>query len=90
MDRPIKGRTLGAAPQVYTIKSGDTLFRIARCHLGDGNLWPLIYRYAGNAAAIERRQAQLGERTRRNFGLYGPDWIFVGTEINLPPGGAHV
>lgn len=68
----------------YTIRGGDTLSHIAQRHLGDGGLWPAIYNHADNAQRIEVRQRQCGERTRREFGLYGPNWIFPGTVIELP------
>jgi len=59
----------------YQIKAGDTLSAIAQRFLGDGNLWPVIYRQ--NLAAIKERQDALV-----NFPhMRGPDWIFPGTTL---------
>ena len=44
-------------PDVYTVKTGDNLWIIAKEKLGDGNRWKEIYRL--NQAAIDHYSAPL-------------------------------
>jgi LysM repeat protein len=47
---PAVGAT-GAATRTHTVRPGETLFDLAQRYLGDGDLWPEIYRL--NAGVIE-------------------------------------
>lgn len=63
------------ASSTYTVKSGDSLFKIAALKLGDGNLWPQIYQastlrsgnpdliYPGEIVTIPGVASVLGDRT---------------------------
>ncbi|WP_099205657.1 LysM peptidoglycan-binding domain-containing protein [Scatolibacter rhodanostii] len=63
------------AVKSYTIKSGDTLWDIARTQLGNGTKWTAIY----NANKI------LIDDTARKRGLStGGHWIFPGTVLTIP------
>lgn len=53
-------------PATYTVQSGDTLWKIARDHYGDGDLYLEIF------------------EANRDV-LAGPDRIFPGQELVLPP-----
>lgn len=57
------------------VVKGDTLWSLARKHLGDPYRWPDIYHR--NAEAI--RDAQRKNRFKKS----GPDWIFPGTALEI-------
>lgn len=61
----------------YTVKSGDTLWGIAKESLGDGSLHSVIY--ATNKAVIET-VAKLSGLSSSSFG----HWIFPGTKLTIP------
>jgi LysM repeat protein len=48
---PVALPAQGAKPSSHTVKSGDTLWAIARAYLGDPFLWPQIYKL--NTAVVE-------------------------------------
>ena len=37
------GATIGSGGRTYTVKSGDSLSKIAKAHYGDGSQWKRIY-----------------------------------------------
>ena len=39
----VTGPAQGASPTTYTVKSGDTLSKIAKAHLGDANAYMRIF-----------------------------------------------
>ena len=63
------------AVKSYTIKSGDTLWGIARTQLGDGTKWTKIYK--ANKKAID-------DTARRRGMSPGGHWIFPGTVLTIP------
>ncbi len=68
----VVGGAVAAEPtcsEPYVIERGDTLSKIARKAYQDTNLWPYIYGYSSNAAAIG------GD----------PGLISIGTVLQLPP-----
>ncbi len=58
----------------YKIKSGDTLWSIAREHLGHGTQWPRIWRYNNRRDVIR----EMGH------GIPDPDLIYAGRTILIP------
>ncbi|WP_251501610.1 LysM peptidoglycan-binding domain-containing protein [Otoolea muris] len=61
----------------YTVKSGDTLWRIAAEKLGAGSKWPAIY--DANAATIETEAKKRGKS-----GSDHGHWIYPGTTLTIP------
>lgn len=59
----------------YTIKSGDTLWGIARRELGDGAKWKTIY--TANRQVID-------DTARKRGMASGGQWIFPGTVLQIP------
>ena len=55
----------------YTIKSGDTLYAIAKTAYGDGSLWTKIYE--ANKTAIEEDAKKHGDASSSNGHLIHPD-----------------
>lgn len=66
----------------YKIKSGDTLWSIAREHLGHGAQWPRIWRYNNRRDVIRAM----------GHGIPDPDLIYAGRTILIPvlPDERHV
>lgn len=63
--------------KTYTIKKGDTLWAIAKKHLGSGNRYTEIYEL--NKAIIEKVAKEHGRKSSSNG-----HWIYAGTVITLP------
>lgn len=61
----------------YTIKSGDTLWGIARKFYKAGSKWKTIYK--ANKAIIEKKAKQHGRKSSSNG-----HWIYPGTVIKIP------
>lgn len=61
----------------YTIKSGDTLWDIARTALGDGSRWREVYTL--NKAVLDAEAKRHGMPAES-----GDRWMFSGTVIRLP------
>ena len=60
--RPERRRVRPNEPNAYTIRSGDSLWRIAKAQYGDETKWSIIY--DANRAAIGRDPAKLSVGTR--------------------------
>ncbi len=60
--RPERRRLSPNAPNTYTIRSGDSLWRIAKAQYGDETKWSIIY--DANRATIGRDPAKLSVGTR--------------------------
>ena len=61
----------------YTIKSGDTLWGIAKKFLGSGTKWELIYN--ANKAIIEKTAKDNGRSSSQNG-----HWIYPGVTLTIP------
>lgn len=61
----------------YTVKSGDTLWAIAKRFYGSGILYTLIYN--ANKSLIESVAKQRGKNSSS-----GGHWIFPGTKLTIP------
>lgn len=70
--------------RTVVVKSGDTLSGLALQHLGSADRWPAILRL--NAEAITTAQKKVA---RQRAGMVGPNWIFPGLVLTLPPGAAQ-
>jgi LysM repeat protein len=75
--KPKKTRKTKQAAKSYTIKSGDTLYGIARKQLNDANKWKSIYTL--NKKVIEDAAKKHGRKSSSEG-----HWIYPGTKINLP------
>ena len=64
-------------PTTYTIKSGDTLWRIAEKLLGAGSKWQTIYN--ANKDIIESTAKKRGLKSSDNG-----HWIFPGVKLSIP------
>lgn len=64
-------------PNTYTIKSGDTLWRIAEKLLGSGSKWKTIY--DANKDIIESTAKKRGLKSSDNG-----HWIFAGVTLTIP------
>lgn len=60
-----------------TVQRGDTLWSLAKQHLGNPLRWRDLW--SANQEVIEREQRRM---LRPN--LRGPDWIVPGTKLVLP------
>ena len=67
-----------ASTKKYTIKTGDTLWGIARTQYGDGNKWKKIY--TANKKVLDDKAVSRGFPKGT-----GDRWIFTGTVITIPP-----
>ena len=74
---PYRDTTTAPAGKTYTIKSGDTLWDIARVKLGNGTKWQSIYNL--NKATIEAAAKKHGRSSSSNGW-----WIYPGTVLKLP------
>ena len=61
----------------HTIKSGDTLWAIAKKYLGNGNKYTTIY--AANKTVIENAAKKHGRSSSQNG-----HWIYPGTVLTIP------
>lgn len=65
------------SPQSYTIKSGDTLWGIAKTFYGSGAKWTTIYN--ANKSIIESTAKKHGKQSSSNG-----HWIYPGTKLTIP------
>lgn len=63
--------------KTYTVKSGDTLWGIAKKQLGDATKWKTIYNK--NKSVIESTAKKRGYKSSSNG-----HWIFPGTKLTIP------
>ena len=72
-----KKSTTGSKTTTYTIKSGDTLSRIAQKKLGKASRYPEIYKL--NKSKIEAAAKKHGRKSSNNG-----HWIYPGTKLTIP------
>ncbi|WP_413778136.1 LysM peptidoglycan-binding domain-containing protein [Caproicibacterium sp. XB1] len=74
-----KTRTVSKVPtkKSYTVKSGDTLWLIAKKQYGDGNKWNKIY--TANKTVIENTAKKHGRASSSNGW-----WIYPGEVLSIP------
>lgn len=63
----------------YTVKSGDTLWAIAKRFLGSGSKWKIIYN--ANKSTIEKTAKKHGFKSSATG-----HWIFPNTKLTIPKG----
>lgn len=63
----------------YTVKKGDTLWAIAKAHLGAGTKWPVIY--DANTNTIEAEAKKHGKSSSDHG-----HWIWPGEVLTIPSG----
>jgi len=72
-----KKSTTGNKTTTYTVKSGDTLSRIALQKLGKASRYPEIYKL--NKNTIEAAAKKHGKKSSNNG-----HWIYPGTKLTIP------
>lgn len=75
--RQTKKTSTKNSKKTYTIKSGDTLWAIARKHYGSGSKWQTIYK--ANKTIIEKTAKKRGKKSSSNG-----HWIYPGTILTIP------
>ena len=78
-----KKSTTGSKTTTYTIKSGDTLSRIAQKKLGKASRYPEIYKL--NKSKIEAAAKKHGRKSSNNG-----HWIYPGTNYSKEVGGGFL
>lgn len=63
--------------KVYTVKSGDCLWNIAKKFYGSGAKWKIIYN--ANKSIIESTAKKYGKKSSSNG-----HWIYPGTKLTIP------
>jgi LysM repeat protein len=58
----------------YVVRPGDSLWEIARAHLGDGSRWPVLYQHNNSPEVVQLTGMRIAN----------PDLIFVGQTIYIP------
>lgn len=72
-----KRETKSNSGKKYTVKSGDTLWAIAKKYYGNGNEWKKIYNK--NKSVIESAAKKHGKKSSSNG-----HWIYPGTTLIIP------
>lgn len=75
--KPRSTENKGSTSSVYTVKSGDCLWNIAKAAYGDATKWTLIY--DTNKSAIEADAKKHGKASSRHG-----HWIWPGLKLTIP------
>ena len=75
------------AVKIVTVKSGDTLWKIAEKNLGSGAKWTDIY--ALNKTIIEKTATARWKAAGISRGSQNGHWIFAGTKLIMPVSNAE-
>jgi hypothetical protein len=75
-NRPATNKTSNT--QTYTIKSGDTLWAIAKKYYGNGSLYTKIFN--ANKTGLDNEAKKHGKQSSSNG-----NWIYPGYKLTIPP-----
>lgn len=78
-EQPRDNDNKATKPKEYTIRSGDTLWAIAKAEYGDGSKWKVIY--DANKAVIESAAEQ---HRGKGKGSSNGHWIYPNTVLIIP------
>ena len=76
-EKPRTDNNKTKSPKTHKVKSGDTLWGIAKKYYGNGSKWKKIY--TANKTTIEKAAKKHGKKSSSNG-----QWIYPGTKLTIP------